>query len=224
MRVANASVQPASQAFMLSIFDADILEERIMKLTQKRRQLGLRVGRAIFVTAFTILCLSALTISTFSFDLRTHASALDVQTVAIQSTPTQSAAKELPQEPNSQDRSRSDQMLNSASPQERAQAAQWAVGKVDELSDRSFIAEAGPSSPRQMRRQIFHRKTNFGKTNFAKTDFASIKIMPCIPSDPCSSLILCGPQIINCPNGRHQAPRADRRTDRTRAPFREFRE
>ena len=128
MRVANASVQVASQAFMLSIFDADILEERIMKLTQKRRQLGHRVGRVIFVTALTVLCLSALTISTFSFDLRTHASALDVESVSIQpATPRSMAgtvAGEPTQEPNAtQDRSRSDQLLNSASPQERAQAA-----------------------------------------------------------------------------------------------------
>ena len=128
MRVANASIQPASQAFMLSIFDADILEERIMKLTKKRRQLGPRVGRAVFVTAFTVLCLSALAISTFSFDLRTHASALDVEGLSIQPAATLSTARavagEPTQEPNAtQNRSRSDQLVNAASPQERAQAA-----------------------------------------------------------------------------------------------------
>lgn len=124
MRVATASIQPVSQEFMLSIFDADILEERIMKLTQKRRQLGLRVGRAFFVTAFTVLCLSALTISTFSFDLRTHTSALAVKAVSIQPSANQSAASqspatELTQEPNATQT----RLLNSASPQERAQAA-----------------------------------------------------------------------------------------------------
>jgi len=95
-----------------------------MKLTQKRRQLGRRVGRAIFVTALTVLCLSALTISTFSFDLRTHPSTLGVKSVSIQPPATQLVAIEPTQEPNeSQNRSRSDQLLKSASPQERAQAA-----------------------------------------------------------------------------------------------------
>jgi HEAT repeat protein/beta-lactamase regulating signal transducer with metallopeptidase domain len=122
MRVANASIQPMTQAFMLSIFDADILEERIMKLTQERRQLGLRVGRAIFVTTFSVLCLSALTISTFSFDLRTNTIPLGADPVAIQSAASQSPATELTQEPNAT-QTRSDKLLNSPSPQERAQAA-----------------------------------------------------------------------------------------------------
>lgn len=73
VRLANASIQPVSQAFVVSIFDADILEERIMKLTGTRKHLGLRFGRTIFITALTVLCFSALTISTFSFDLRTRA-------------------------------------------------------------------------------------------------------------------------------------------------------
>ena len=128
MRVANASVQPAKQAFMLSIFDADILEERIMKLTQKRRPLGIRVGRAFFLTALIVLCLSALAISTFSFDLRAHASALDVEAVLSQPATTLSEAPSVAVAPNQEPKdtqapSRSDQLLNSASPQVRAQAA-----------------------------------------------------------------------------------------------------
>jgi hypothetical protein len=94
----------------------------------------------------------------------------------------------------------------------------------------------GGGKSRRAERQVFHRrgrsfiaKTN-AETNLSSRDkfsqdrFCIDEIMPCIPSGPCSSLILCCPQIINCPNGRHQAPRADRRTDRTRAPFRELRE
>ena len=125
IRVANASVQPVTQAFMLSIFDADILEERIMKLTQKRRQLGLQVGRAIFATAFCALCLSALTISTFSFDLTSRTNTLGVKAVSIESATTQPVATEPIQEPSAatQTQSRSDKLLNSANAQERAQAA-----------------------------------------------------------------------------------------------------
>ncbi len=128
MRVASTLVSHTGQVLTLGVFDADILEERIMKLTQKRRQLGLRVARAIFVTAFTGLCLSALAISTFSFDLRTHTSALGVKSVSIQPAATLSIALAVATEPTqgpnaTQTRSRSDKLLNSASPQERAQVA-----------------------------------------------------------------------------------------------------
>jgi beta-lactamase regulating signal transducer with metallopeptidase domain len=70
VRVASALVSPASQAFTLGIFDADNLEERIMKLTQKPRRLGTRACRMLALAAFSLLCLSCLTISTFSFELR----------------------------------------------------------------------------------------------------------------------------------------------------------
>jgi HEAT repeat protein/beta-lactamase regulating signal transducer with metallopeptidase domain len=71
VRVADTLVSPAGQAFTLGIFDADILEERIMKLTQNRRRLGKRTARLLALTTFTLLCLSSLAISTFSFELRT---------------------------------------------------------------------------------------------------------------------------------------------------------
>jgi beta-lactamase regulating signal transducer with metallopeptidase domain len=61
---------PVGQAFTLGIFDADILEERIMKLTQKTNGLGKRAVRILIPTAFSLLCLSCLAISTFSFELR----------------------------------------------------------------------------------------------------------------------------------------------------------
>ncbi len=71
VRVADTLVSPNGQAFTLGIFDADILEERIMKLTQNRRRLGTRAARLLALTTFTLLCLSSLAISTFSFELRT---------------------------------------------------------------------------------------------------------------------------------------------------------
>jgi beta-lactamase regulating signal transducer with metallopeptidase domain len=71
VRVADTLVSSGGQAFTLGIFDADILEERIMKLTQSRRRLGKRAARMLLLTTFTLLCLSSLAISTFSFELRT---------------------------------------------------------------------------------------------------------------------------------------------------------
>lgn len=71
VRVADTLVSSTEQAFTLGIFDADILEERIMKLTQNKRRLGRRAARLVALTTFTLLCLSSLAISTFSFELRT---------------------------------------------------------------------------------------------------------------------------------------------------------
>jgi beta-lactamase regulating signal transducer with metallopeptidase domain len=73
VRVANAAA-PQAEALMLSILDGNILEERIMKLTNARAQLSRRIGRAITVTAFSALCLGVAAISNLSFDLRAYAS------------------------------------------------------------------------------------------------------------------------------------------------------
>lgn len=70
VRVASNLVSPTGKAFTLGIFDADNLEERILKLTQKTRRPGPRACRLLALMAFSLLLLSSLTISTFSFELR----------------------------------------------------------------------------------------------------------------------------------------------------------
>jgi HEAT repeat protein len=84
--VADALISPNGQAFTLGIFDADILEERIMKLIQNRRPLGTRPARLLALTTFTLFCLSSLAISTFSFELRTDKglAGAEVRKVAVQ--------------------------------------------------------------------------------------------------------------------------------------------
>ena len=72
LRIAGALITPAERALTLGIFDANILEERIMKLTRKSPRLGLRAGRVLMLTAVSLLCFSCLAISTFSFELRTE--------------------------------------------------------------------------------------------------------------------------------------------------------
>jgi len=125
VRLANASVQPVRQALLVSIFDADILEERIMKLTQKRQRLSLRFGRTIFITSLTVLCFAALTISTFSFDLRTQAAALNVQAVVFPAAATLSGALAVAVEPTREPTGtvQSRKLLDSSNAVERAQAA-----------------------------------------------------------------------------------------------------
>jgi len=85
VRVAGSLVAPSSRAFTLGIFDADILEERIMKLTQKTRRAGKRACRLLTLTAFSLLCLSCITISIFSFDLKVGEAraGADVSRVAV---------------------------------------------------------------------------------------------------------------------------------------------
>jgi beta-lactamase regulating signal transducer with metallopeptidase domain len=99
IRVADTLVSPTGQAFTLGIFDADILEERIMKLTQNRRRLGTRAARLLAVTTFTLLCLSSLAISTFSFELRTDNVIVEAQLskVAAQAAPNESGDGVFPQ-------------------------------------------------------------------------------------------------------------------------------
>jgi len=83
IRVAGGLVGSADQAFMLGIFDANILEERIMQLTRNTRRCGLGAGRLLALTAISLLCVSSLAISTFCFELRSNGgnAAVDASTL-----------------------------------------------------------------------------------------------------------------------------------------------
>ena len=70
VRVADRLVSPAAQSLTLGMFDADILEERITKLTHKQRRFGARLARCLTLSAFLFLCFVCTAISTLSFDLR----------------------------------------------------------------------------------------------------------------------------------------------------------
>lgn len=126
VRLANASVQPVGRALVLSIFDADILEERIMKLTQKKSRPNLRFGRTIFITSLTVFCFAALAISSFSFDLRSQAPGPDAQPVVIPAAATLSGAlAAVAMEPTREltVTAQSRKSLDASSAFERAQAA-----------------------------------------------------------------------------------------------------
>ncbi|HVQ37308.1 MAG TPA: M56 family metallopeptidase, partial [Pyrinomonadaceae bacterium] len=82
IRIAGVLINPAAQALTLGIFDGNILEERIMKLTCKTRRLGARSGRLLTLSAVALLCLSCFAISMFSIELR----AAQAQLAAVTST------------------------------------------------------------------------------------------------------------------------------------------
>lgn len=75
VRVANATMRPAG-VFTLGLFDGNALEERIMRLTQKREQLGLRIARPMMATALCVMGAVVFSMSAFSFELKSSGSSV----------------------------------------------------------------------------------------------------------------------------------------------------
>jgi beta-lactamase regulating signal transducer with metallopeptidase domain len=82
---ADVSRQYSPQAFMLSIFDGKILEERIKRLTRNTRHVGAGPARVMMFAALFILCVSAMSLSIFSLELQTQVRAV-VQPLQIAPT------------------------------------------------------------------------------------------------------------------------------------------
>jgi HEAT repeat protein/beta-lactamase regulating signal transducer with metallopeptidase domain len=78
---ADVSRQYSSQAFMLSIFDGRILEERIVRLMRNNSRIGARLARASMLAAMSVLCLSALSLSLFAIELQTQVHAAVTQSL-----------------------------------------------------------------------------------------------------------------------------------------------
>ncbi|MFN2481253.1 MAG: M56 family metallopeptidase, partial [Pyrinomonadaceae bacterium] len=101
VRVAGALVSPSDHAFTLGVFDADILEERIMRLTRNTRRTNARAARLLALAALSTLCLSCLAISTFSFDLRTASAPAAAQEPAVKRQEGETAPDKRPSEQES---------------------------------------------------------------------------------------------------------------------------
>lgn len=73
VRVASVLTTPVEHAYSLGslgVFDADILEERVMRLIEKRGRMSVRAGRLLTTASFSLLLTVALTTSVFSFNFR----------------------------------------------------------------------------------------------------------------------------------------------------------
>jgi HEAT repeat protein len=74
VRVASTLTTPAGHTYSLGslgVFDADILEERVMRLIERRGRMSVRAGRLLMAASFTfLLTVTALTTSVFSFNFR----------------------------------------------------------------------------------------------------------------------------------------------------------
>lgn len=162
VRVADTLVSSNGQAFTLGIFDADILEERIMKLTQNKRRLGTRAARLLALTTFTLLLLSSLAISTLSFELRTDKgiTGAHMNKVAIQEAPNDTGNGVLPQSQIEQamqegrsvattTRAEGGQALTSNNAQQRAQEACEAGRRRELEAIPKLISMLGDDAPIQ---------------------------------------------------------------------------
>jgi len=84
---ADLSREYSSDAFVLSIFDGKILEERIVRVMRSKRRLGARPARVLLFAALSVLCVSALSLSLFSLELQTRARAAVTERLLSQDPP-----------------------------------------------------------------------------------------------------------------------------------------
>ena len=84
---ADVSRQYAPQAFMLSIFDGKILEERIVRIMRSNTRTTTRVARTLMIAVVFVLCLSALSLSLFSVELQTQVRAAVTQSLETPESP-----------------------------------------------------------------------------------------------------------------------------------------
>ena len=154
---ADVSRQYSSQAFMLSIFDGKILEERIMRLTGNKRRLGAGPARVLLLAALLVLCGSAISLSMFSLELQTRVRAV-VQPLQMLSEPVAhhpiAPVVTAPQQPSETPRGsatqqRPETQVNTASADERAKSACEAGRRGDAEAIPSLIAMLGDDNQTQ---------------------------------------------------------------------------
>jgi len=143
---ADVSRQYSSQAFMLSIFDGRILEERIVRLMRNNSRIGARFARTLMITAMSVLCLSALSLSLFAVELQTQVHAAVTQSIL---TETVAAVQDrvgptLPRE------SRNEPQTGRTPQDDRAMSACNAAKRGDAEAIPTLIAMLGDDSKTQL--------------------------------------------------------------------------
>ena len=137
----------ASQAFMLSIFDGKILEERIVRIMRTSKRVTTGAARTMMLAAVAVLCLSALSLSFFSVELQTQVraavtqqfAALDSSLVNESITPTVATTRRSTQ-------------TNAATADERAASACNAAKRGDVAAVEQLVAMLGDDRRAQLTR------------------------------------------------------------------------
>ncbi|HEX6716400.1 MAG TPA: M56 family metallopeptidase [Pyrinomonadaceae bacterium] len=142
---ADVSKQYSSQAFMLSIFDGKILEERIVRLMRRKRCIGAAWARVMLLVSVTIVFVSAFSLSLFSLELQTQVSAAVTQSISM-------ANFSVEQEPVAPTASQphNETRANSTPQDERAMSACNAARQGDVAAIPSLIAMLGDDSKTQL--------------------------------------------------------------------------
>jgi HEAT repeat protein len=95
VRVASSLTSPAGRAYSLGVFDADILEERVMRLIKNRARMSVRAGRVVMAASFTLLLAAALTTSAFSLGFRSDENKITASAQKEQQTPQADVAEKI---------------------------------------------------------------------------------------------------------------------------------
>jgi len=144
---ADVSRQYSSQAFMLSIFDGKILEERIVRLMRSNRRIGARLALTIMFAAISILCLSALSLSLFAIELQTTVRAAVTPSMLTQSL---SAVQDRIGPPAGASQPRNESQTNRTPQDDSAMSACNAGKRGDVAAIPSLVAMLGNDSKTQL--------------------------------------------------------------------------
>ena len=134
---AHVSREYSSDAFVLSIFDGKILEERIVRVMRSNKRLSSGYARILMLAALSVLCASALSLSMFSLELQTRAHA--AVTERLQSITPSGVQQPVTSTP-----------ITSQPQEERAMSACQAAKRGDATAIPSLIAMLGDDTNSQM--------------------------------------------------------------------------
>jgi HEAT repeat protein/beta-lactamase regulating signal transducer with metallopeptidase domain len=144
---ADVSRQYSPQAFMLSIFDGKILEERIVRLMRNKRRVASGPARVMMCAALLFVGGAALSLSMFSLELQTAARARVLEPVQMLSIPiTQDPV--APAAATAQ--SRTEPQLNAPAADERAMSACRTGRRGDTEAIPSLIAMLGDDTKTEL--------------------------------------------------------------------------
>jgi hypothetical protein len=149
---ADVSSQPSS-ALVLSMFDGKSLEERVMRLTRKKKTLSRLVARTIMSVTLFALCAATIMLSLFSLEMQTQARAVFVPAASlVENAGSQTAAAEMTiaRHPRAEDSV--DARSAQAGPTERAEVACDAGRRGDVEKIPVLIAMLGDDARIEFRR------------------------------------------------------------------------
>lgn len=144
---AHVTHQYSGQAFMLSIFDGRILEERIVKLMRNKRRVGSGPARVLMFVALLIVGGAALSLSLFSLELQTAARAHVIDPVQLLNFQMMQQPVHVPAAPA---QSRIEPQINQTAVDERAISACNAGKRGDTDAIPSLIAMLGDDSKTEL--------------------------------------------------------------------------